>query len=285
MKTYLFDTFNRYKRFSESLDVMTILCNKSWRVFNDSGEKEVYIFQTDGSLVISYGGKVTHATWHYISVNKSLLISSKEQSYMLHPTFKDNLIFALQLDGTEQYSFMIDENQSTPFQLTSFSELQLYFQRKEEEGQRLLIYRQEEKIRRQQIEEHNLKRERLYSQAANEWERCKNRELSALRVEEKNLDKRNKKNIIIICGIVTLIYWIMATISTVSDCDANDIGKTLAMCLTIYPVIALAGIGPLAYFIIGILYGLFTNGEYKALSRQMDQRREKFIQDYIDKNM
>lgn len=44
MKTYLFDTFNRYKRFSEKLDAKTILCNKSWWVFNDSGEKEVYIF-------------------------------------------------------------------------------------------------------------------------------------------------------------------------------------------------------------------------------------------------
>lgn len=37
MKTFLFDTFNKYKRFSESLDVETILCNKTWFVFNSSG--------------------------------------------------------------------------------------------------------------------------------------------------------------------------------------------------------------------------------------------------------
>lgn len=136
MKTYLFESFNRYKRFSESLDVKAILCNKSWRIFNDSGEKEVYIFQEDGSLIISLNGRVTVASWQYIPANKSLIISSKEQSYMLHPTFKDNVIFALQVDGTEQYSFMIDESQCSSFQPKSFSELQLYFQKQEEEEQR-----------------------------------------------------------------------------------------------------------------------------------------------------
>ena len=97
MKTYLFDTFNRYKRFSEELDAKTILCNKSWWVFNDSGEKEVYIFNTDGSLIISVSGKVTNATWKYIPANKSVIISGNNQSYMVHPAFYDNMIFALQV--------------------------------------------------------------------------------------------------------------------------------------------------------------------------------------------
>ena len=44
-------------------------------MFNDSGEKEVYIFQPDGTLIISVSGKVTNVTWQYISANKSLVIS------------------------------------------------------------------------------------------------------------------------------------------------------------------------------------------------------------------
>ena len=44
---------------------------------------------------------IYNATWQYISANNSLVISFKEQSYMLHPSFKDDVIFALQLDGTE----------------------------------------------------------------------------------------------------------------------------------------------------------------------------------------
>ena len=77
MKTYLFDTINRYKRFSEKLDVQTVICNKSWWVFNDSGEKELYIFNEDGTLDVSFGGRVTEGKWRYVSANKSIIVSSK----------------------------------------------------------------------------------------------------------------------------------------------------------------------------------------------------------------
>lgn len=201
MKTYLFDTFNRYKRFSENLDVMTILCNKSWWGFNDSGEKEIYIFQTDGSLIISYGGKVTHATWQYISVNKSLIISSKEQSYMLHPTFKDNIIFALQLDGTEQYSFMIDENQFIPFQLASFSDLQRYFRRKEEEEQmkieqeheKLLQLEREEAIQKEKKHQENIERLARSEKVAINKRYWKQNEQEILRKDTRYQELRKKK--------------------------------------------------------------------------------------------
>ena len=134
MKTYLFDTFNRYKRFSEKLDAKTILCNKSWWVFNDSGEKEVYIFNTDGSLIISVSGKVTNATWKYIPANKSVIISGNNQSYMVHPAFYDNMIFALQVDGTNEYAFLIDENNLPSTNLKSLSDLVVYFAKKERQA-------------------------------------------------------------------------------------------------------------------------------------------------------
>lgn len=53
MKAYLLDIPNKYNRFSKNLDVKAILCNKSWLVFNDSGDKELYIFQENGSLITS----------------------------------------------------------------------------------------------------------------------------------------------------------------------------------------------------------------------------------------
>ena len=53
MKTYLLETLNRYKRFSESLDAKAVLSNKAWIVFNDEGEKQVYIFQEDGTVLIT----------------------------------------------------------------------------------------------------------------------------------------------------------------------------------------------------------------------------------------
>jgi len=134
MKTYLFDTFNRYKRFSEELDAKTILCNKSWWVFNDSGEKEVYIFNTDGTLIIAVSGKVTNATWQYIPANKSLIISGNNQSYMVHPAFYDNMIFALQVDGTNEYAFLIDENNLPSTNLRSLADLKEHFAEKERQA-------------------------------------------------------------------------------------------------------------------------------------------------------
>lgn len=131
MKTFLLDSFNRYKRFSEELDVKTILCNKSWLIFNDCREKEVYIFQEDGTLIISLNGKVTSATWKYVTANKSLLISSHKESFMLCPAFVDNIILALQVDGTEQYSFMINEKECDCFHPKSLTDLKLYFKEKE----------------------------------------------------------------------------------------------------------------------------------------------------------
>ena len=165
MKTYLMDSLNRYKRFSEKLDVKTILCNKSWWVFNDSGEKEIYIFQEDGSLIISLNGNVTNASWVYLSANQSLVINTKEQSYMLHPAFLDEKILALQKDGTEHYSFLIQEDQLNYFQPKTLSELNAYFEREiqaqiEAERRKLRAEREAEEIRLK-AETENERRRRL----------------------------------------------------------------------------------------------------------------------------
>lgn len=130
MKTYLLDVLNKFQRFSENLDVKTILCNKAWLIFNDSGDKEVYIFQDDGTLLVSVNGEVSNAAWQYVSANKSLIISSDGHSYMLRPSFMDDVIFALQQDGTNKFAFMIHEEQSKYFQPKSLAELNAYFEAK-----------------------------------------------------------------------------------------------------------------------------------------------------------
>ena len=175
MKTYLLDILNRYNRFSENLDVKTVLCNKSWWIFNDSGDKELYIFQENGSLIASVNGNVTNATWQYISANKSLLISFKEQSYMLHPSFIDNTIFALQQDGTERFLFMINEEQKQLFYPKSLEELNTYFDNiehrrieAEREKKKLLLEQQKRGKRQaeinQQEERERIERGKIYHQ-------------------------------------------------------------------------------------------------------------------------
>lgn len=131
MKTFLFDTFNRYKRYSENLDVKTTLCNKTWCVFNNSGEKEVCIFEEDGGLIVSINGSVTNAKWKYIPANKSLIISSDKKNGMYQPAFIDNVIFSLQLDGTNNYAFLIDEANKDNFQPKTLIDIENYFSKKE----------------------------------------------------------------------------------------------------------------------------------------------------------
>lgn len=199
MKTFLLDSFNRYKRFSEELNVKTILCNKSWLIFNDCGDKELYVFQENGSLIASVNGNVTNAKWQYIPANKSLVVSFREQSFMFHPSFINNVIFALQQDGTERFAFMINEEQSESFYPKSLKELNNYFEgieRKrieaEEQEKRWLIEQQrkeqqriEEEYKRQQ--QYRIEQERLRQEEARRAEEER-------RIEQEKLAKIKKEN-------------------------------------------------------------------------------------------
>lgn len=127
MKTYILDSINRLKRLGENLDAKTILCNKSWQIFNDTGEKELYIFQENGDILLSTNGIVSQGRWQYIYANKTILISIKENSYLLHPSFSINNIMAMNLDGTERYMLMIEEQSLLALQLKSIKDLNNYF--------------------------------------------------------------------------------------------------------------------------------------------------------------
>lgn len=189
MKTYLLDILNKYNRFSENLDVKTILCNKSWLVFNDTGNKELYIFQENGNLIASVNGNVHNGNWQYISANKSIILSFKEQSYMLHPSFFDKTIFALQQDGTNKYAFMIDEKQSQSFQPKSLTELNSYFEnierkRIEEEQRRIRLQVEQERANEQRkIEEEHRKQIKRQKERVQQYQNQKR-----LEYWEKNQD-------------------------------------------------------------------------------------------------
>jgi hypothetical protein len=66
MKTYLLDTIERFKRFSQQLDVKAILCSKAWYVLNENGDTENLIFQEDNIVLVSINGSLKKYTWQYI---------------------------------------------------------------------------------------------------------------------------------------------------------------------------------------------------------------------------
>ncbi len=132
MKTYVIEAIKRIKRFSEKFDVSTTLCDKTWIVFNDTGEKEVYIFQHDGSVFITTDGVGIKGEWHWISANKSLVINSDGAVIMLHPEFVDNTILALTLDGTDEMAFLIEQDNKEAFIAKTLIQLEQYLIEKEQ---------------------------------------------------------------------------------------------------------------------------------------------------------
>ena len=127
MKTYTLNIPKGTRNWSYALDAKTILCSRSWIIFNDENVKEVYIFQKDGTLIISHNGKVCKTKWEYIAQNTSLIIEDIESdTYMLKPTYYDNKVLVLQVDGTNEYAIMLNENCIEELMLDSLDEIKLY---------------------------------------------------------------------------------------------------------------------------------------------------------------
>ncbi len=130
MQTYLLDTLNRLRYFSEELDAKAILCNKSWWLFNDNGEKSLYIFMDNGDFFVTTNGVGLKGRWNYVPANASVILDFQNQISMYHPVFLDDNILALNLDGTQSYSFFIDERSCDGFCPKTLADLNDYFESK-----------------------------------------------------------------------------------------------------------------------------------------------------------
>ncbi|MDF9829757.1 hypothetical protein [Parabacteroides sp. PF5-6] len=162
MKYYLLSILDRIKQYSKQLDAEAILYNKKWIVFNDTGDKQVFIFRPDKELVISHNGEVTRSKWELLP-DGTMIIDIKEQSYLLNPSFVDGQFLALNLDGHNDSILMLE---STLFQSTTFktlSEINVYLEEKyilapmREKEQQLLIEREKEKFRLKEKEDNEKK--------------------------------------------------------------------------------------------------------------------------------
>ena len=118
----------------------------------------MYKFKEDGTINIVLSGRVTRGTWEYDPSDKTIIISASNQSYMVHPGMYDDMLLALQVDGTDQCSFLIEEDNSQKFAPKTYSDLMLFFKEKErkvlEEEERIrLLKEEEERARKKAAEE------------------------------------------------------------------------------------------------------------------------------------
>lgn len=216
MKTYLLETLNRYKRFSESLDAKAVLSNKAWIVFNDEGEKQVYIFQEDGTVLITTNGIGSVKTWKYIPANKSILINGDGNRFvMLRTAFVDENILAFQLDGTDRYAFMIDENNKAFFAPKTLEELNTY------------LVDKLDTVKQKQIEQQN--KENEFAEKAKQKVDREKAEKIRREIEMKYLDSKMTK-----AGIFGVLGFLLYVLAAAASSELRDwLGCVLSLIFAI----------------------------------------------------
>lgn len=129
MKYYLLNILDRVKIYSLKLDEEAILYDKSWVIFNDTEDKEVFIFRPDNELLISYNGIVSKGEWEILSTNH-ILIDMVDKSYMFNISFVSNELLALNLDGNNEFLIMIEESIKNRTMIKTLSQIEHYLDNK-----------------------------------------------------------------------------------------------------------------------------------------------------------
>lgn len=190
MKYFLLNSIKRIKQFSQQLDAESVLSNKSWYVFSDTGEKIVFMFRSNAELLIVVNGKVNKGKWELLP-NKTLLIDMGSESYLYNSAFVENQLLALNLDGANDCLIMIEEGLKNELALNSVDKIDNYLENKYIIQPELELRKKEEEEKKRKLEEPR----RLQLEA----EEARKKELENI---EKQREKRSEK-------IIKTIIWIV----------------------------------------------------------------------------
>lgn len=125
MKTFLLTSVKRLKNYSKTLDAEAILYNKSWTVFNETGDKELMIFRPNKELLISRKGIIQKGKWDLLDI-ANIIIDMGDRTYLFNASYVEDGLLALQLDGTEEYMVMIDPEMKERLLLNSVQSIEGY---------------------------------------------------------------------------------------------------------------------------------------------------------------
>ena len=186
------------KVISDRLNVRSLLCAKTWVVFHEE-KKVIFIFQKDGSLIVSQNGVASKGKWEYIKPNKTILVEAVDVMLLLHPTFVDDVLFILQQDGTDGYFVLIDEKQIGKFVQKTIAAIADYLRVVSGEAAE---WQQKERERQQEEEAERKRKERERREKAIE----KAREMAKSEIEQatKPLRKKEKITLWIVTSVIVL---------------------------------------------------------------------------------
>lgn len=126
MKTYFINTIKSIAANSQSLDLTSTLKSQEWVVFNDDDSfVEKFLFIDNEKLLVSVNGKSSYSKWQYIKVNSSLVIDDEKSKYLLKVVVCNKDIVVLNVDSTNDYSFLIN-SKSSVLQNPTYVDIQWY---------------------------------------------------------------------------------------------------------------------------------------------------------------
>lgn len=185
MKTYLLNAVQRLKNYSQKLDAEAILFEKSWEVFNESGNKELMIFRTNKELLISRNGIVQKGKWELLDV-ANIIIDAGDKSYLFNAAYIEDKFLALKLDGTEEFMVMIEADMKDRFSLNTVKSIESYLDDR---------YKQIEAKKQAEIESQNyLKLQEAHRKREEERKRIEEENRNQRKIEKiNNLKRQNPK--------------------------------------------------------------------------------------------
>lgn len=248
MKAYLMSLPKSLKGISDRLNVRSLLCAKTWVVFHEE-KKVIFIFQKDGSLIVSQNGVASKGKWEYIKSNKTILVEAVDVMLLLHPTFVDDVLFILQQDGTDGYFVLIDEKQIGKFVQKTIAAIADYLRVVSGEAAE---WQQKERERQQEEEAERKRKERERREKAIEMAKSE--------IEQATKPLRKKEKITLWIGssvIVLSIVGFFACASVHSD------------------------VGFFALILFGVFFFIIINAA--TLEDKIEKTENEIIENYLNK--
>ncbi|MDE6021619.1 MAG: hypothetical protein K2H01_11570 [Ruminococcus sp.] len=128
MKTFIVNAARGVVSQKKKLDVTSKLMGREWRMLSDDPSiTGKYIFLKDGKLLISVNGLSTYSTWQ-MATESSLIMDEGVATFLYKVIHIDDNIVVLNLDGTDNFCFLINES-SQPLSNATLENIQWYLYR------------------------------------------------------------------------------------------------------------------------------------------------------------
>ncbi len=112
MKTFIVNSVKGVVEEKKKFDVSSKLVGREWKMLSDEPAVSCkYIFLKDGKLVLSVNGMSTYSTWQ-MATPTSIIMDEGVGTFLYKIVHLDEDIIVLNLDGTDNYCFLINDASS-----------------------------------------------------------------------------------------------------------------------------------------------------------------------------